>query len=599
MTSKEQAAAAPGRAQDDSLLMNGVSKAVAERDADGNADDSKSPQADRLVKLVHDMDAELVHDKAGTPFVLVPRPDGRRGVHPLRSPRFNAFIANEYQRHFNRVPNPQAVSSARLVLEGAAVHQGRCEDVALRVAGSTDEIDVDLGDDDLRMVHITAKGWSIQPHGSRLFRRCPGMLALPEPTRGGDIVELRPFTRVDDNGFALMLCFLVSAFRGYGPYPILQIGGEHGSAKTTSARFLRALIDPNTVDVRGHCSDTRDLLIAANNGHLLIFDNLSSISSRTSDDLCRLSTGAGFTTRQLYTDQEEVIFLVQRPIILTGIPDLTGRADLSDRCLSVRQITISEQERQTERDLWERFEEARPRILGALFEALSLGLRRFSQIERATTSRMRMADAYVWSLSTAPALGLSSDEIKRAWLNTRDEAHALTLESSPIYEPLRTVVEPMLDAGKTWISTAAELLGELETADPDSSRKRDWPAGPRPLANEVRRIAPALRSVGIDHEELPRTSRKRLHRFSRPVVKEIQPDVIFVTSVIDGEKPAVLDDASPGDVSAHCHSEANIVTKDLPRDAQYDADDANDDMAASLYAGAFTTDQLAETEEEL
>jgi hypothetical protein len=49
-----------------------------------------------------------------------------------------------------------------------------------------------------------------------------------------------------------------------------------------------------------------------------------------SDTLCRLATGGGFAVRQLYTDQNEVLFDAARPVILNGVEDIVTRPDLAD-----------------------------------------------------------------------------------------------------------------------------------------------------------------------------------------------------------------------------------------------------------------------------
>ena len=46
-----------------------------------------------------------------------------------------------------------------------------------------------------------------------------------------------------------------------------------------------------------------------------------------------LASGGGFAIRQLYTDQDEVLFDAARPIILNGIEDVVTRPDLADRGL--------------------------------------------------------------------------------------------------------------------------------------------------------------------------------------------------------------------------------------------------------------------------
>ena len=97
-----------------------------------------------------------------------------------------------------------------------------------------------------------------------------------------------------------------------------------GSAKTTLAGMLRALVDPNVAPLRALPRDDRDVFIAASNGHLLAFDNVSGLPYWLSDTLCRLATGGGFATRQLYTDADEVLFDAARPIVLNGIEDMVA-----------------------------------------------------------------------------------------------------------------------------------------------------------------------------------------------------------------------------------------------------------------------------------
>ncbi len=111
----------------------------------------------------------------------------------------------------------------------------------------------------------------------------------------------------------LVIAWALAVLRYYGPYPILVLAGEQGSAKSTFSKMLRALLDPNTAPLRALPREDRDLFIAANNGHLLSFDNVSGLPAWISDTLCRLATGGGFAVRQLYTDQDEALFDAQRP----------------------------------------------------------------------------------------------------------------------------------------------------------------------------------------------------------------------------------------------------------------------------------------------
>jgi hypothetical protein len=134
------------------------------------------------------------------------------------------------------------------------------------------------------------------------------VLPLPVPERGRSLEALRSFLNLSSqNDFVLVVGWLLAALRPEGPYPLLAISGEQGSAKMVLSKLLRALVDPNVAPVRALPREERELMIAATNGHVLAFDNLSGLSPWLSDALCRLASGCSFAVRRLYTDDEEVL----------------------------------------------------------------------------------------------------------------------------------------------------------------------------------------------------------------------------------------------------------------------------------------------------
>ena len=164
---------------------------------------------------------------------------------------------------------------------------------------------------------------------------------------------MRSFLNVaSDTDFVLAVSWVLAGLRDRGPYPVLVLSGEQGSAKSTFAAILRALLDPNAAPLRALPREDHDLFIAANNGHVLAFDNVSGLPAWISDTLCRLATGGGFAARQLYTDQDEVLFDACRPVILNGIEDIVSRPDLADRALFLTLEPIAEEKRRSEAELW-------------------------------------------------------------------------------------------------------------------------------------------------------------------------------------------------------------------------------------------------------
>ena len=173
--------------------------------------------------------------------------------------------------------------------------------------------------------------------------------------------------------------------RNRGPYPVIALSGEQGSAKSTFSAILRSLLDPNTAPLRALPREDRDLFIAASNGHVLAFDNVSGLPGWISDTLCRLATGGGFAVRQLYTDGDEVLFDAARPVILNGIEEIVTRPDLADRAVFLTLQPIPEEHRRPEQELWAAFEAERPRILGVLLDAVAKGLSRVARARSSTS----------------------------------------------------------------------------------------------------------------------------------------------------------------------------------------------------------------------
>ena len=160
---------------------------------------------------------------------------------------------------------------------------------------------LDAGDCRGSAFKIGAGGWSIVEQPGVDFQRPDGLLPLPMPSHDGSIELWRPFINLVEPEFRLLIGWMAAALKPTGPYPILVIHGEQGSAKSTLAKMIRELIDPQSAPLLAEPHSTRDLMVTALNGWLLAYDNLSGLSSWLSDGFCRLASGGGLATRALYS----------------------------------------------------------------------------------------------------------------------------------------------------------------------------------------------------------------------------------------------------------------------------------------------------------
>ena len=195
--------------------------------------------------------------------------------------------------------------------------------------------------------------------------------------------------------------------------------------------------------------------MSANNAWVLCYDNISAIQSWLSDALCKISTGGGYAARTLYSNEEETIFNVQRPVILTGISDFIQRPDLLQRSLTIQLEPIREDSRLTEEDVWKNFDQEKSAILGGIFDALSMALRNLSSVY--LLKKPRMADFALWGSAAESGLGLEPGEFINAYSRNLNESIEINLESNPVVSAIKRVLE---DHKRQWEGTVSDLLNE-------------------------------------------------------------------------------------------------------------------------------------------
>jgi hypothetical protein len=418
--------------------------------------------------------------------------DGHRETWPIRSKRFRTWLRRCYYKATGAAAGAAAIGSALDLLEARAQFDAPERVVSIRIAEHAGYLYLDLADEHWRAVEIGPDGWRVLECPPVRFRRSLGMLPLPVPERGGSIEALRSFLNLSNqNDFVLVVAWLLAALRSGGPYPLLAISGEQGSAKTVLSKVLRALIDPNVAAVRALPREERELMIAANNGHVLAFDNLSGLSPWLSDALCRLASGGSFAARRLYTDDEEVLFKAARPTLLNGIEDVIGRSDLADRAIFLTLGPIADEQRRSETELWRDFELARPRILSALLDAAAHGLRAFGSVQAARLPRM--ADFALWA--TACETGFwPARTFTRAYTANRKAAIEGVIETDPI----AACVRELMSERNFWTGSAADLLRISIERTSQSGDKFGSPKNPRALTGRLRRAQTLLRALGIE-----------------------------------------------------------------------------------------------------
>lgn len=455
--------------------------------------DERKPIPVQIVDTMMEFEkAELWHNAEGSGYISVVYHNGHFEHRALKAKATKQWLGGLFHDRTGKVANSSALSDAINVLEGNAM-KGPQYATCVRIAYADNIMYIDLGDTTWDAVKVTADGWDVVKDVPVKFRRGKGLRALPFPEKGGSIDDLRSILSIkDDKIWLLVKGWLIGSLSPAGPYAILAIVGEQGSAKSWLLKILRSTIDPNELLARRPPKSTDDLMINATNNWIVGLDNLSKIAPWLSDDLCNLATGGGLSKRELYADAEETILRVCRPIILNGIEDVVTRQDLLDRAIVAILSRISDDERRPEGELLKEFDRLHPRILGALLDAVVMGMKNKDTIK---LDRLpRMADFAKW---VAAALGDEGPEFLAAYEENRDNAVKDALEGDPIVVVLKQFLDQK--EGK-WAGTATELLALLNAASGYVYKPKGWPQAPNTLSGILRRLAPALRKVGIEVE---------------------------------------------------------------------------------------------------
>jgi Bifunctional DNA primase/polymerase, N-terminal len=460
--------------------------------AGGTGDDAqiKVKQADILTGLA--AAAELFHTDDGKSYadVLV---NGHRETWPIGSKGFREWLLYRYYKEVGGAPSAEALRTAIEQISARARFDAPMRRVYVRIGGQDGKIYLDLADETWRVVEIDAEGWRVVDNPPVRFRRTNGMLPLPVPVKGSSVDTLRSFVNVKrDTDFVLLVSWVLAALRDCGPYPILKVWGEPGSAKSTLVDMLRALIDPNKASRRRFPREDRDLFIAASNAHVLSYDNISHVPDWLSNSLCTLATGGSYAKRTLYTDQDEELFEATRPVILNGVENFIMKHDLADRTIVLELKPIPDGSRHLESELKANFEAARPQILGALLDAVAHGLRMLPNTQ--SEDWPRMADFAHWVTACEGALW-PKGSFRDAYGGNRRNATQAAIDDDPVASAVRDLVakEP------EWEGTTSDLLDKLSNLVGERQAKaKGWPTEARALTSRLQNAKASLRRIGID-----------------------------------------------------------------------------------------------------
>jgi hypothetical protein len=497
---------------------------TADTSANDEADVQRESQASALVAFVEGC-ATLFHDQNADVYAQdLATLETRR----LEGRQFRDWLVASFYSTTGKAPRDQSVREALSTLAGLGRFHGDCMPVHVRVAQHDGAYFLDLAEPGTsRAIKIEPGRWEVVSDPPVRFVRSETMRPLPEPRSGGDLSALWPLVNIPEESRLLVLAWLGECLRPDTPFPILELIGEQGSAKSTTQTVLRRLIDPNACDLRAAPKTVEDVFVSAGVSWLVSYENISYLSAPMQDALCVLATGGGFATRRFYTNTDESVITVKRPIVLNGISIAVTAQDLIDRTLSVEMPVIRERTEVT--DLWTQFGAEHGRLLGAVLDIVANALQRLPRQHLAPEDRPRLIEFAHFGMAIAQAIGKTGQDFMTEFTASRQESIARTIDASPVASALIDWFEAR-DRRAAELTVKA-LFQEIETRKPPNTDA--WPRSTKGFGDALRRVAPALRQLGIECRSLGKTGGNVKWRIESKEIRAnpspASPDVLVET----------------------------------------------------------------------
>jgi hypothetical protein len=232
--------------------------------------------ADKLIDKARNL-CTFMHDAQHECYAIF-ESAGARQVYAINSNGFSDYLSHAYYEEHDRAPTESSLKVALATLRGQAQFEGETCEVFTRIAKTASGYWLDLCNDDWECVQITSTCWKVvKGDAAPLFTRSASMRPLPVPVPDGSIVDLWRLVNIPADDRLLILAWMLECLRSDTPHVVLELVGEQGSAKSTTQRYLRRLIDPNQADLRSAPKSVEDVWIAARNSHMVSLENLSHL----------------------------------------------------------------------------------------------------------------------------------------------------------------------------------------------------------------------------------------------------------------------------------------------------------------------------------
>jgi ABC-type oligopeptide transport system ATPase subunit len=461
-------------------------------------DDTDTRNAVKIAIEIVKERADLFHSPSpdSTEYADIPSKTGVMTTHAISSREFKSWVTGEFYRDIGEGLTNESMNTVLATIHAIAAHDSPELPVSeQRIAAHDGRYYLYLADESQTVIEYSAVGWNICENSPVKFVFDKYKAALPVPQRQGSIDKLWDLIRIKNIDDRLMVtAILVKGLVPGGTDPILAISGYAGSGKTTTANYLRSLIDPFTKGkVLAKIPEIDHIAIHAKKRRILAIDNISHITADQSDTLCNVSTGGGFSKRTLFSDDGETILDVQNLTILTSIGNVVTKPDLLERSVVLDLTRLTPEDRASESDLSSGFDRYHGDILGGLLNITVAALNHRDTTQSPKYSRMTEF-AHLGEGVEKSIFNAIESILERRMAAGAEIANEIAIEASPVASTLRSWI---LTQEGVWTGSASDLLNILKSHAKKSELAGSLPKTANSLSGELKKCESALHQSGI------------------------------------------------------------------------------------------------------
>lgn len=450
---------------------------------------------DTLLKDIEEEQHTFYHDRAGTPYVCV-RKDGFKQYMEVDGNDYRNYIRYLFYERYQKAVPREALQRVLDTLVVKAQLEKKEITPAYRCAYHESKIYYYLGDQEQTVICIDEEGYKVIAESPVPFikKKNTSEQVLPQESD----ISLRKmgtrywkFATVEDR--ILHWVLLISRFIAEGSQPIIYYFGDRGSAKSTSMKLDKKIVDPSEIDIKALPKNIHDVIASVTNQYMVCFDNVSHISDELSDIFCIVATHGFYSKRKLYSNNEECAINLNARVSFSGITNLTTKPDLIDRMVCLKLNRIDSGRRRTETEIMESFKKDLPYILDGIFKTLSKAISIYINLH--LKQLPRMADFAKWGYAIAEAMGYGG----KRFLEIYEKNQSEILENMVSEDAVITVLIEMMKKHHYFRGKVTELLSSLtkKAKDLNIDTRVGWARDASALSHRLYEAQSVLGLFGI------------------------------------------------------------------------------------------------------